>query len=150
MKKVNLVFGTVYGSAQHVAETLAPAIEKLGYEVAIKQPNELASFTPPEDELLIVICSTTGQGDLPDDIFPWFNLLKSNAPYLPKLNYSIIGLGDSCYETFCGAAKQFDALFQELGAKAVTDVFEIDASESMSPEDDALNWISVWHSQVEH
>ncbi|WP_445945904.1 flavodoxin [Shewanella sp.] len=150
MQKVNLVFGTVYGSAQHVAETLAPAIEKLDYEVAIKHPNELASFTPPEDELLIIICSTTGQGDLPDDIFPWFNLLKSTAPYLPKLNYSIIGLGDSCYETFCGAAKQFEALFEELGAKAVTPLLEIDASETMSPEDDALEWIDVWHNQVGH
>lgn len=148
MKKVNLVFGTVYGSAQHVAETLEPAITALGYQVVLKQPIELAGFIPAENELLILICSTTGQGDLPDEIMPWFSELSTKAPYLPQLKYSLIGLGDSCYETYCGAIKKFDLLFQELGAKALVPTLEIDASETMEPEVEALAWIKQWHDAV--
>ncbi|MGL6122584.1 MAG: flavodoxin, partial [Shewanella sp.] len=33
MKKVNLVFGTVYGSAQFAAETLKKEMQVLGYDV---------------------------------------------------------------------------------------------------------------------
>jgi flavodoxin len=149
MKKMNLVFGTVYGSAQHVAETLLPVIEQWGYQVSLKQTHELAGFIPPEDELLIVVCSTTGQGDLPDEIQPWFSELKGKAPYLPQLRYGLIGLGDSCYETFCGAIKQFDDLFQELGAKAFHTRLDIDASETMEPEAEALTWINQWHNQTQ-
>ncbi|WP_285164798.1 flavodoxin [Shewanella goraebulensis] len=149
MEKVNLVFGTVYGSAQFVAETLNDKIAELEYSVNLLQPTDLAGYVPSEDELLIIVTSTTGQGDLPDDIAQWFAELKSVAPYLPKLQYSIIGLGDSSYETFCGAAKQFNELFIELGAKSITKMLEIDACETMEPETEATQWIPAWHAAVQ-
>ena len=149
MEKVNLVFGTVYGSAQFVAETLTSKIAELDFETNLIQSSDLTGFVPKEDELLIIVTSTTGQGDLPDDIAPWFAEIKSAAPYLPGLRYSIIGLGDSSYETFCGAAKQFDELFAELGAKPLTARLDIDACETMEPETDAVQWISTWHSAAQ-
>lgn len=148
MKMVNIVFGTVYGSAQFTAETVTKEIAKLGFTAKLWQPNELLGFVPPQNELLIVVSSTTGQGDLPEDIAPWFNELKSNAPYLPSLQYSLIGLGDSSYETYCGAIKQFDELFTELGAKPLTERLEIDACETMEPEIEAKTWIATWHNAV--
>ncbi|ABI71116.1 MULTISPECIES: flavodoxin [Shewanella] len=148
MKKVNVVFGTVYGSAQFTAETVTKAIAKLGFTTKLWQPNELSGFVPPQDELLIVVSSTTGQGDIPEDISPWFSELKSSAPYLPLLQYSLIGLGDSSYETFCGAIKQFDELLTELGAKPLTERLEIDACETMEPEIEAKTWIASWHNAV--
>ncbi|WP_445776148.1 flavodoxin [Shewanella sp.] len=148
MKKVNVVFGTVYGSAQFTAETITKAIAKLGFSTKLWQPNELSGFVPAQDELLIVVCSTTGQGDIPDDIAPWFNELKHNAPYLPALKYSLIGLGDSSYATFCGAIKQFDELFTELGAKSLLDRLDIDACETMEPEIEAKSWIASWQNAV--
>ncbi|AZG73952.1 flavodoxin [Shewanella livingstonensis] len=148
MKMVNVVFGTVYGSAQFTAETVTKEIAKLGFTTKLWQPNELSGFVPPQDELLIVVSSTTGQGDIPEDITPWFNELKSNAPYLPLLQYSLIGLGDSSYETFCGAIKQFDELLTELGAKPLTERLDIDACETMEPEIEAKTWIASWHNTV--
>ncbi len=149
MEKVNLVFGTVYGSAQFVAETLTDKIAELDFTANLLQPADLTGYVPSEDELLIVVTSTTGQGDLPDDIAQWFSELKSVAPYLPKLQYSIIGLGDSSYETFCGAAKQFDELLSELGAKKLTETLEIDACETMEPETEATQWIPAWQAAVQ-
>ncbi|UCX05174.1 MULTISPECIES: flavodoxin [Shewanella] len=146
MANVNLVFGTVYGSAQFTAETLAKKITEMGFTTTLKQPDELAGFIPAESDYLIIVCSTTGQGDLPEDIQPWFTQMKSAAPYLPKLKYSIVGLGDSSYDTFCGAAKQFDELLNELGAQALTPRLEIDATETMEPELDAVQWLTTWQA----
>ncbi|MCW3174154.1 flavodoxin [Shewanella subflava] len=148
MVNVNLVYGTVYGSAQFTAETLAKEITALGFNATLMKPNELADFIPKESEHLIVVCSTTGQGEVTEDIYPWFAHLKTTAPYLPKLKYSIVGLGDSSYDTFCGAAKQFDALLSELGAQALTPRLEIDATETMEPELEATKWLTTWHAAV--
>lgn len=148
MEKVNLVFGTVYGSAQFTAETLEKALTKLGYAARLWQPYEISQFTPPQNELLIVVTSTTGQGDLPDDIQPWYYHLKQTAPYLPELKYSVIALGDSSYDTFCGAGKSVDELLTELGAKPVVARFEIDACETMEPEVEALKWLESWNQMV--
>ncbi|WP_297897737.1 flavodoxin [Shewanella sp.] len=148
MKKVNLVFGTVYGSAQFTAETLEKALIQLGYGAKLWQPDEIAHFTPPQDELLVVVTSTTGQGDLPDDIQPWFYYLKNTAPYLPELKFSVIALGDSSYETFCGAGKSVDELLVELGAKPILERLEIDACETMEPEVEAIKWLERWNQVV--
>ncbi|MGZ9897905.1 flavodoxin [Shewanella gaetbuli] len=144
MAEVSIVFGTVYGGAQFTAETLAKKLQEKGHHISLKQTAQLQDYVPSESEYLIIVCSTTGQGDLPDDIFPWFAKLKSQAPYLPKLQYSIVALGDSSYETFCAAGKQFDELLSELGAKALTPLLEIDASETMEPEVEAVTWIPTW------
>ncbi|MCG9730444.1 flavodoxin [Shewanella sp. Isolate13] len=149
MKKVNLVFGTVYGGAQYVAETLDQALLELGRETQLYQPEQLVGFVPPEDELLLIICSTTGQGDLPDDIQPWFNEMKSKAPYLPELRFGLIALGDSSYETYCGAGEQLLSLFEELGAKQIGEFLKIDAGETMEPEVEALAWLPHWNTLID-
>ena len=148
MKKANLVFGTVYGSAQFAAETLEKEMQVLGYDVTLWQPNDVASFIPPQDELLVVVTSTTGQGDLPEDIQPWYHNLKNLAPYLPALNYSVIALGDSSYETFCCAGRAVDVLLSELGAKPLVELLEIDACETMEPEVEAIKWLERWNQVV--
>ena len=148
MRKVNLIFGTVYGNAQFVAETLRDDIKATGREVQLFQSDELTDFIPPQDEVLLVVCSTTGHGDVPDELLPWFEMLKSQAPYLPNLKYGIIGLGDTSYDTFCRAGIQFDELLTELGARRVGVVLKIDACETMEPEVTAKAWLQIWNKQV--
>ncbi len=144
MKKVNIVFGTVYGSAQFVAETLAGDLSAAGHEAQIIESEALANFIPTESELLLMVSSTTGQGDLPDNILPWFEIIRSKGLYLPNLQYAVVGLGDSSYETFCGAAKQLDELFAELGGQPVAPTLKLDACETMEPESDASAWLKSW------
>lgn len=144
MKKVNLVFGTVYGNAQFVAETLQAQLVEAQWPVMLSAPETLTGFVPPEDELLLIVTSTTGQGDIPDELNLWFETLRQAAPYLPKLAYGVIALGDSSYETFCHAGIKFDELLTELGATRVGELLKLDACETMEPELAAKAWLSQW------
>ncbi len=144
MKKVNLVFGTVYGSAQFVAETLNEKLNDKGYDTKLWQSEELGDYVPDAHDILIIVSSTTGQGDLPDSLLPWFEMVRSAGLYLPELRYSVIALGDSGYDTYCGAGERLDALFKEIGAQPVVELFRIDACETMEPELEALNWLENW------
>lgn len=148
MKKVNVLFGTVYGTAQNVAEVMVTKLESLGYQAQLWQEAELENYIPSQDEYLLLVSSTTGRGDLPDDIAPWFSKLKSQSPFLPKLNYAVVALGDSSYENFCGAGLQLNALLDDIGAHAVLPMLKIDAMETTEPEQCALDWLQEWHEAI--
>ena len=91
---------------------------------------------------VLVVTSTTGQGDLPDSIVPLFNDLQDM--YQPHLRYGIIALGDSSYANFCGGGKRFDALLQEQSAQRIGDMLMIDASEDPEPESVSNPWVEQW------
>ncbi|QIZ78886.1 flavodoxin [Ferrimonas lipolytica] len=145
MLKIYFLVGSVYGGAEDVAEQLQPEIEKAGYAFEYLEQWEEATFSKLNGSNLLVVTSTTGSGDLPDNIAPLFQQLKDRFPLLPDSRYGVIALGDSSYgDTFCGAGRQFDELLQELGAQRVGELLQIDACETMEPEIPALKWLALW------
>ena len=142
MKKVSILVGTVYGGAQFVAEEAEKILQRKGYLTQLNlEPklNDVLAFAP---DIWLVITSTTGQGDIPDNLLPFFIDVKDRFPLLTGKKYAVISLGDSGYgDTFCGAGKQFAELLAELHGTAMAPTLEIDAGETLQPEDLALPWI---------
>jgi flavodoxin len=142
MKKVALIVGTVYGGAQFVAEEAEKILQRKGYLTQLNlEPklNDVLAFAP---DIWLVITSTTGQGDIPDNLLPFFVEVKDRFPLLTGKSYAVISLGDSGYgDTFCGAGKQFSELLSELQGTAMAPTLEIDAGETLQAEDLALPWI---------
>ncbi|GAA4878196.1 flavodoxin [Ferrimonas pelagia] len=147
MSSFYFVAGTVYGAAEHVAECVADELSRLGHEVQWLETGLATRLAEPSEAILLVITSTTGAGDLPDNVASEFATLKQQAPYLPHLQYGVIALGDSSYgETFCGAGRAFDALLADLGARRIGERLQIDAIETLEPERVALAWLPEWLS----
>ncbi|CAL4324162.1 assimilatory sulfite reductase (NADPH) flavoprotein subunit [Buchnera aphidicola] len=68
-------------------------------------------------KILILIISTQGEGEPPEEAWSLYQFIMSKkAPKLPSLRYSIFALGDTSYNLFCQAGKDFDKRFNELGA----------------------------------
>lgn len=71
-------------------------------------------------ENLLIIVSTHGEGEPPDNAIPLHEFLNSKrAPKLEGLRYSVLALGDTSYEFFCQTGKDFDKRLQELGGTAL-------------------------------
>ena len=141
MATLTIIAGTVYGNAQHVAEQVEENLAQQGIDCVLESDPSVTDFT--DADALLVITSTTGQGDVPPNLEFVFSDLKDESPMLKGKPFAVAALGDSSYgESFCGAGKQFQALLNELQATAVADLLEVDAMETLEPEKDVVEWVN--------
>lgn len=142
MTKVTLISGSTMGSAEYVAEHMAEILEELGYETDVQHGPELDDLTL--EGIWLVVSSTHGAGDLPENIQPLFEAIEENSPDLSQVKFGAVGIGSSEYDTFCGAIHKLDTLLSEKGAKRIGECFEIDIQKHEIPEDPAGEWVKNW------
>ena len=138
---IAIITGTVYGGAQLVADEIQSALENLDHTVSVWEEPSVNDLEEDTLDLLLVCTSTTGAGELPDDIAPFYTALVDTPPRITTLKYAVIALGDSSYgDTYCGAGLSVDNALQEAGAIQVEAPLQLDAMETVTPEDDAVPW----------
>ncbi|MDP5147485.1 FMN-binding protein MioC [Shewanella sp. ULN5] len=146
MANIALLVGTTLGGTEYIADDLAAQLEAKGHQTRVMlDPNlaELADYS-----LWILVCSTHGAGDLPDNIQPFYKQLMLENPDLSRHQYALCAIGDSSYDTFCQGPEKLISLFEEAGAKAFVDKIQIDVQRDPIPEEPALSWLSEWQEQI--
>ncbi|NIH15365.1 flavodoxin [Serratia symbiotica] len=144
MAQVGSFLGTVYGNSLLVAKESQNILNEKGHEVKVFEEGMLDAWQLYRQYYVLVITSTTGQGDLPDSIALLFHTIRDQLGYQPELRYGLSTLGDSSYDNFCGAGLAFDALLQEQGATRVGEILEIDATQQPEPEVISCPWVEQW------
>lgn len=142
MADLTIISGSTLGSAEYVAEHLAGIIEQQGHTATVLHGPEL-------DELKLsgvwlIVSSTHGAGDLPDNLQPLFDRLAEEQPDLSGVKYGAIGIGSSEYDTFCGAIDRIDRQMIEGGAARIGSLLKIDITQHEIPEDPAEEWVKSW------
>lgn len=142
---VFLIVGSESGNAEMVADCVKEALERAGHGVEIFKEGGLAEAALAEREVVLVCTSSTGIGDIPQNIEPLYVALQTERPDLRGVRYGLIGLGDRNYkESFLGGPKKWDALLTELGARRVGARLELDATDNPRPDEDAVRWALEW------
>ena len=141
MAKIALIVGSVYGGAQYVAEQAQALLAGLGYEVMLYEEPVLDEVLAFDAKVWLVITSTTGQGDIPDNLLPFYLEVKNRFPLLNGKQFAVIALGDSSYETYCGAGEQLQELLAEIQGTELAPMLRIDACETLEPETLVLPWL---------
>lgn len=142
--KVAILSGSVYGTAEDVARHAERQLEAAGFDAwhdPRAQLQQILDFAP---DALLVVTSTTGMGELPDNLMPLYSAIRDTLPADWRgLPGAVIALGDSSYgDTYCGGGEQLRELFAELGVHEVVPMLRLDASESVTPETDAEPWLA--------
>jgi len=143
LMKVAILSGSVYGTAEEVARHAQSLLKAAGFETFYNSRASLADLQTFGPEALLAVTSTTGMGELPDNLQPLYSSIRDQLPAAWRgLPGAVIALGDASYgDTFCGGGEQMRELFGELGVREVQDMLRIDASESVTPETDAEPWL---------
>jgi MioC protein len=146
MANVALLVGTTLGGSEYVADELAAQLDELNHQTKVFiEPNidELADFS-----VWILVCSTHGAGDLPDNIVPFHKQLMIEMPDLNHIKFALCAIGDSSYDTFCQGPEKITALLLQNGSKAIVDKIQIDVQRDPIPEEPALAWLLQWQHLI--
>jgi sulfite reductase (NADPH) flavoprotein alpha-component len=119
-KPVLILFGSQTGTAEALARRVATAARNRGFVPRVLEANAAAKLEWSAESRLLIVTSTYGDGDAPDNAQVFWNWLKTdNAKALTHVQYAVLALGDSHYEQFCAAGKKIDERLEELGARRV-------------------------------
>lgn len=142
MSDVTLISGSTLGGAEYVAEHVAEKLEEAGFSTQTLHGPELNELSL--EGIWLVVCSTHGAGELPDNLQLLLQQIEQQQPDLSKVSFGAIGLGSSEYDTFCGAIRLLDQKLTHLGAERIGDRLEIDVTQHEIPEDPAGVWAINW------
>src|SRR6187455_475928 len=143
--KLTLLVGTMTGTAQLVAQELELVWDDDELKVETLLMDKLDSSVFEREGVFLIVTSTYGQGDVPDNARNFYEDLKAKRPDLSRVRYGVFGLGDRTYaETFNFGGKRFDDILQELGAQRIGERVQHDASSGVLPEEMAQEWGADW------
>jgi sulfite reductase (NADPH) flavoprotein alpha-component len=138
-KEVTVLFGSQTGNCQRLAQELSRKLEQRGYKVSLFSMSDFKPNGLKKIRNLLILVSTHGEGDPPDNALPFFEFLHSKrAPQLEDLRYSVLALGDTSYEFFCQTGKDFDRRLNELGGKQLCPRTDCD----LDYDEPALEWFN--------
>jgi len=138
-KEITILYGSQTGNAQGLAKKSAKTLEGNGFKVTVSSMSDFKPNTLKKVQNLLIIVSTHGEGDPPDNALTFHEFLFSKrAPKLNELNYSVLALGDSSYEFFCETGKEFDDRLEELGGTRLYPRFDCD----VDFDEPAAEWLT--------
>ena len=127
MPGITLISASQTGNARRVAEALRDDLIAAKLNVTLINAGDYKFKQIANEKLLIVVASTQGEGEPAEEAVALHKFLFSKkAPKLDNTAFAVFGLGDTSYEFFCQAGKDFDTKLAELGGERLLDRVDAD------------------------
>lgn len=125
-----VAFASQTGQAEELAWMTAASLSEAGVHARVVLLGDLEPEQLKAAGRVLIIASTTGEGDAPDAM-SWFARRHMTAPAdLAGLAYGLLALGDRSYADFCGFGRTLDLWLQSSGASPLFDRIEVDAGDA--------------------
>lgn len=124
MTLAKIVYASMTGNTEEIADIVAEALEKLDMDVEIDECTQVDAEDFEDADICIVATYTYGDGELPDEIVDLYEDLQELD--LNGKTYGVVGSGDTFYELFCKSVDDFDEAFAKTGAKKGADSVKVD------------------------
>ncbi len=121
-RSLTILFGSQTGNAAGLAEKTAKMASNYGLEASVVDMDGYDKSNLANIKRLLVITSTWGEGEMPDNAEALWQSVQSDAPALASMHYSVCAIGDTSYDEFCKAGLDWDGKLTGLGATSVQEI----------------------------
>ena len=113
---ITILYGTVMGNAESVAYQVAANLRRAGLSVRVSDMAHCQASLLTRLSSVLIITSTYGNGEPPDDIIPFWQAVVHGILDLRGLKFSVLALGNTTYDHFCQCGREFDLALERHGA----------------------------------
>ena len=140
MANIHILVGSVTGKAVSAAEAINTVFLAHQHHSLVFTSPSIEQVIDDGVDVLILVTSTCGKGDLPPSIAALHKELLNQYPVISNKRFAVVALGDSSYGTYCQGGAILEAQMIDLQAQALCERFNIDGYEHFIPIDEARQW----------
>lgn len=148
VRKLWVIFASQTGTAQDVAESLERDARRRLFDTRLCAGEEVQVEDLIEAPLVLFVCSTTGQGEMPDNMKPlWRFLLRKDLPgdLLENMRFAVFGIGSTLYPKFNWSSKKLYRRLLQLGARPIHVRGEADEQDPEGIDARLIPWLQeLW------
>jgi len=134
-RELNILFGSQSGNSEGLAETWEKEASRYGLKGKIHDMDGFDIKSMAEMTRVMIVCSTWGEGEMPDNAEELYEEAKEAGKILSKTNFSVCALGDTGYDLFCQSGKDWDKTLEDIGGSRIHDRVDCDVDYEMPAEE---------------
>lgn len=132
---ITLLSASQTGNARRLAEQLRDDLLAAKLNVNLVNAGDYKFKQIAQEKLLIVVTSTQGEGEPPEEAVALHKYLMSKkAPKMDNTAFAVFGLGDTSYEFFSQAGKDIDGKLAEMGGERLLERVDADVEYAAEAE----------------
>ena len=134
-RDLHILFGSQSGNSEGLAEAWEQEATRYGLKGKVHDMDGFDIKSMAEMSRVMIVCSTWGEGEMPDNAEDLYESATSAGSILSKTNFSICALGDTGYDLFCQSGKDWDKTLEDMGGSRIHDRVDCDVDFEMPAEE---------------